>query len=1645
MTKSSVKSIPYELIDDLPSREDFIDPKLNTQLEDQIAKRDDIYFHPNMDNEVMQMINSGGEYAPEYQIQLFGIMPCGSRAMVIVEKIPVYFDVRVETWEDPDEFKISLRSKMQLSHINYKSMEIVLGTRLDEFTVEPNKWIRIHFVTMKDRHAALTYVHAMDVPGYEGDFDGYKEKRKTASDDDGYKLNYYYPKVARECALNTCGWNTLTGGHYVRIDNDDPKNIATNSKYVFRVQLEHYVPADYSKISNFAWANRDSTMAMTWDIETYTHGAKTGDAPKPEETNWDIFMICMTFHWYHTTNALLKICLVDVPLQLDESIFYDIDEIRTQSRKTLKKRLENAVVKIPGNDYSPEYKAKYEEYLNDCIDELKKKQSMYNYVVVCGTERNILKSFMRVIKRMAPELLISFNGGGFDWPCVREKLRREKLLVEFKSHVSAIKLNTWVNKTGATCGDTEPNIYKYTWQNERVKISADEMTSLMVLNVPGLIDTDCMIVFKQMYPKMETKNKFSLNYFLMRNKLGGKKDLPYKEMFRRYKQAIDIRDLNIEKVKERRNELRTEVEGKIIDKLLTLGKSPDEIAKTIESQLEIIVEKKMKLYLDTISDEVTAMQEHADKEMTLVGEYCVIDSFRCQQLYCKRTIVGDRREVANSSFVPLYAGIYRAGGMKVRHLVGHHSFHWNRPLHNKSEYPLMFSNAKPSNKKVKYPGAWVFPPKKGLNAKRPVVGLDFSSLYPSLMMCYNLSKECAIEDKPENAKFIQMLRDRGYYLRRIEFEATVTDENAPDCGSKVMVSGFAIRHSNVMQPGDKVDYVTADGECDRQGQDPLPGEIMGIFPTILRVLFADRKIFKKQFVALDVLLEQISNIIAAAEKIGAPVDYSELSDKDFKGTGFTRQQFLDAIENNIDIIEDIEFNCNKVNSKQKAKKVFMNTFYGEQGNSRSSIYKLLVAGGITSSGQYNIKKVNDLCLAMDYFVWYGDTDSCYISSPDRLFKILDEIFNDAEKYCNKRIAENNATSLTYKEISEESVNIVTHEVLQTHTNYRGDYLINEAKYKNGELDLEEFNTVNEASFKKYITDIMELADGLSSNCTDENKRGEIWKLIYYRAREEYWTMMVQVTRRDLTKLAAKVNMLLREDNGTGYLTMAYEEVLFPVVFTGKKKYFGFQHLEKENFHPRPEDIFIRGIDIIKTGQSEIAREIGMEIIEEVCSVFNDSEMLDLVNEKIKHIYSKQWELKHFVMNSKFKPAKRNVPVHTFVNRMTMQHQKYATEGTKWHNPVLASLYAPPEAGDPFKYIVVKREQSYDLRGRKIVMKKGDVMEYAEVYEYSQKTNDPLEIDLNYYMKGAIIGLLARFITYRPEFQPTEDVVDEDKFSVDKARKYIMNICDDLSGIDRDQLRVVGRSYQKITKEVEASIRNRIVEKYGDGVDNVINYMQIPTVEHSDNYKLAKETAAAAHATADAAIAYAQSLVDFTADRYDEGKKFMLAMKPKIKETPGLFNDLKSRYMINMVGKNHDRIDPESRIGKLDTKINAQIDMISKISSTILNIVQQHRFYVNDLIMDARQDEESLIDERIDNAVQFTSNEQIVISSYYDMILDLAGLLDCRHTLMGIHYVIVDIENRRRRISGKPSTIPNFDGKVKQINVTFDKIPDGIFD
>jgi hypothetical protein len=188
-------------------------------------------------------------------------------------------------------------------------------------------------------------------------------------------------------------------------------------------------------------------------------------------------------------------------------------------------------------------------------------------------------------------------------------------------------------------------------------------------------------------------------------------------------------------------------------------------------------------------------------------------------------------------------------------------------------------------------------------------------------MCYNISPEYIVEDIKYAKTLNKLTNEDGtkkYNFHKIKFEF-----------SGRTIRAWSVRHDNKLDPND-------------------PDFRFGLFPFILKRLFDDRSKLKKSEKGLlywEHIVEKMKLL---------PSD--ELSKPD------VAERF-----------EDAKFNFNAIDSKQKALKVFMNTFYGVSGQQMSPLFMLPVAGGITSAGRENIKKAYNFVKEHGCKVHYGDS------------------------------------------------------------------------------------------------------------------------------------------------------------------------------------------------------------------------------------------------------------------------------------------------------------------------------------------------------------------------------------------------------------------------------------------------------------------------------------------------------------------------------------------------------------------------------------------------------------------------------------------------------------------------------------------------
>jgi DNA polymerase elongation subunit (family B) len=1186
----------------IPRRRDLLD-KSSISTTDSIIcgdKPGKLLFLPNSFKEFHEKIDGSLKYG----ILIFGILPDGRKASVILEGIIPYFEVRKPDSMREDEFRKKTQSIVGEKYRG-TSVEEIRKKGFYKYEHEKTLYLRIHFTNLWDRKSAIKYFAET-------------LQWQTTTDDN----NNYVRVACRNNNFSMCAWNEIL--HHESFKKEDVCKLS----HTFRVNYKNFIKYE-GDISLDTKLYRDLTMIETWDIEAYTN---TGEMPDADNADDVVFMIGKTYHWKDSSDSMLDVCIVSRPC-------------------------------------------------NPRPDKL---------TIVCKNEKDLIKASFILHSIMMPEFIIGFNDGDFDWPFIIKKAVKHKILTYIADKLTLF--NDYRAKK-QTSKERISSIITWDCQKKTVKLEADAVAYSTTITLPGYINVDVRTMFRKIYP---VDPKSSLKHYLSISNLGGKEDMPISELFRIFKESIDL-----------------------------------------EVEIDTMLKTKNTVGLD----DVNIRYENNKEKMADVAHYCTIDAKRCQELLNKVNVIGDKREVSELSHTTVYDAFYYADGMKVRNMV----------ISEGQKRGLLFSTRiRHYICNGKYPGAHVFHPIKGVvkpkltvrerkanlqewkdvsdedltimeetiisgdtstnpcfdgdnseelfktfkseETQHPVPGLDFSSLYPSIIMTHNLSPEYMVFNKNDAT----ILEGYGHELKTIDFQSNDT-----------RVLAWSIKHD------------TFDGET------LLPGKHVnkfGLYPSILKKLMD-----KRTFIKVD---------------LGKYAKTKEIMEKDD--------------EQNTDEYAKLCFKYNSINSKQKALKVFMNTFYGETGNKLSSFFVLAIAGGITMEGRRNIKMVANILTDIGCKLYYGDTDSCYISCPSKFFAELDR-------------------------------------------NYYG-----------GKMD-----------------------------------------------KKEYCTKLVLESFKQIDVIKKHVNKLLIEDNGTNFLRMAYEEILYPCIFILKKIYSGVEHKHIVNFTPRADDLFIKGLSFTKRGTSDVLKTVCKEVLMEILDINTTSNAREIVVRKIKDIYGREWDMGDFKQSAVYKPSKNNITVRAFREMMRIRD-----------DPACPM----PQPGERFEYVVVKKYPfRYDIKGRKTKIKVGEMWEY---YTYAKKNN--LEIDLDYYMTGGIIGQFTQFVAYHPEFQvlPTDESQEaydiSEKKTMKKSKKYIETVCNTLSNVPGCK----GPVLKELYKLANSTYKKTLVSVFDNSVSiGQIKLMSYECTSGGDLY--AHMRSLLVLESRKSAGYYAECFIDYMRNKY--GKKIVYTL------------------------------------------------------------------------------------------------------------------------------------------------------------------------
>ena len=381
--------------------------------------------------------------------------------------------------------------------------------------------------------------------------------------------------------------------------------------------------------------------------------------------------------------------------------------------------------------------------LNSC-DRIK---GLENTIIECyDNERQVIKAWTKLIQRIDPDIITGYNINKFDFKYMHD--RAEKLGVLFDLSMLSRHKNEpskYITPENSKAGSSKAfgdNELFYFQMDGRVLIDlmtyARRNLSLTSYKLDNVAST-----------YINEKIKKFINYenttIIYTNSVYGIKE----EQFITISYFDGLTD---NKHDDKYKILKLDNEGELID-----GKKFLKIVVDGIIPIEIMNYKKINWCHakdDVSPKDLFRMFKGSGYDRGIIAKYCIMDCILVTKLLEKLQVLNNNIGMANVCYVPLSYIFMRGQSVKAHSLV--------------SKVCMLENHLIPDLEKVseidtgKYEGAIVFPPKRSIYYE-PVIVLDFSSLYPSTAICYNISHETSVmDDKYDNLE--------GYKYHTIIFD-----------------------------------------------------------------------------------------------------------------------------------------------------------------------------------------------------------------------------------------------------------------------------------------------------------------------------------------------------------------------------------------------------------------------------------------------------------------------------------------------------------------------------------------------------------------------------------------------------------------------------------------------------------------------------------------------------------------------------------------------------------------------------------------------------------------------------------------------------------------------------------------------------------
>jgi DNA polymerase elongation subunit (family B) len=373
-TKIYVNESNYEnkLFKSINNRSNYLDNKNIKNINNKIKHKDNMLFLGNDITESLIFEN--------YKLIMHGILPCGSKTTLIINKIYPYVDIdyNLQLSEEGNiEYLKSLLKNEKLikmlkgKSVDFKNINIVHGKKFMYFNENESKFIRIKFNKLYHRICFIRLLNKLNIVSYNND------------------LNNYYRVVSRTYKINLSSWNVIKNYSIER-------NTKYKSEYILSVDIKdisQYSDELYDKYFtdiDIDLLRKDKCISMSFDIEQYSSNFNPDRPdivilPSGKIKEDEIFNIGLTYQFIHEKNSFLNIALLTKEAN------------------------------------------EHEDYLT----------------IICSNEKVLLKVFGYINSLLQPDYIMEFNGSEFDWINIYDKCIYYKIIENLCENLSIKKLSNY--------------------------------------------------------------------------------------------------------------------------------------------------------------------------------------------------------------------------------------------------------------------------------------------------------------------------------------------------------------------------------------------------------------------------------------------------------------------------------------------------------------------------------------------------------------------------------------------------------------------------------------------------------------------------------------------------------------------------------------------------------------------------------------------------------------------------------------------------------------------------------------------------------------------------------------------------------------------------------------------------------------------------------------------------------------------------------------------------------------------------------------------------------------------------------------------------------------------------------------------------